>query len=88
MCDYVTEVQNLTLRHHCRHFHLHTRPYKHLIQTFNMHWMFGWPDVQVVCKCANEDVRFGSVESDTETSLGKWGITTTFEYQLKVCIEW
>jgi len=32
--------------------------------------------------------RFGSVESDTETSLGKWGITTTFEYQLKVCIEW
>jgi len=43
--DYVTEVQNLTLRHHRRHFHLHTRPYKHLIQTFNMHWMFGWPDM-------------------------------------------
>jgi hypothetical protein len=31
--------------------------------------------------------RFGGVESDTEASLGTWGITTTFQYQLKVGIE-
>jgi hypothetical protein len=43
-------------------------------------------------------VRFGSAESavqqiqpaesDTETLLGTLGITTTFQYQLKVGIEW
>jgi len=31
--------------------------------------------------------RFGDTESDTEASLGTRGITTTFQYQLKVSIE-
>jgi len=33
-------------------------------------------------------VRFGAAESATETSLGAWGITTIFQYQLKVGIKW
>jgi hypothetical protein len=32
--------------------------------------------------------RFGGAESDTETLLGTLGITTTFQYQFKVGIEW
>ena len=54
---------NLTLKHRCRHFHLHTRPHNHLIHTFNMHQMFVWPGMQVVCKCVIEHVRFSSAES-------------------------
>jgi hypothetical protein len=55
---------NLTLRHHCTHFHLNTRPHNHLIHTLNMHWMFVWPGMQVVCKCVNGDIRFSNLESD------------------------
>jgi hypothetical protein len=38
---------NLTLKHRCRHFHLHTGPHNHLIHTFSMHWMYIWPGVHV-----------------------------------------
>ena len=35
-----------------------------------------------------ESSRFSAAKSDTEASLGTWGITTTFQYQMKVGIEW
>jgi hypothetical protein len=42
-------------RHHCRHFYLNTRPHKHLIHTFNVHWMFVWPGMHV-CDWAMSDL--------------------------------
>ena len=32
--------------------------------------------------------RFGAGKSDTQRSLGTCGITTTFQYQFKIGIEW